>query len=157
MARELRFPRINNITISGRLTRDVDLRYTPSGTPVAKISIAFDRRYQKNGNWETETSYIDVISWDQKATYYAENLVKGTAVLIEGRLQVRTYTNNEGKNVKISEIVSNRIHILEWLDNKKSDFEDKHFENMNAGSSYSSDEKSVPAKKDETTEDDVPF
>jgi single-strand DNA-binding protein len=58
---ELRFPKINMIVLSGRLTRDVDLRYIPSGTAVAKLSLAFDRSYQKNGEWQQETSYLDVV------------------------------------------------------------------------------------------------
>ena len=59
MSKELRFPNINSMVISGRLTRDVDLRYTPTGTPVAKLSLAFDRNYQKGGEWLQETSYLD--------------------------------------------------------------------------------------------------
>jgi single-strand DNA-binding protein len=66
MASELRFPKINTIIISGRLTRDVDLRYLPNGTPVAKLPIAFDRSYQKDGEWQQETSYIDIVVWSKR-------------------------------------------------------------------------------------------
>src|SRR6056297_3602018 len=106
MSKNLRFPRINNVTLTGRLTRDVELRYTSSGTAVAKVPIAFDRRYNKDGVWESETYYIDVIAWDRLANSCTENLSKGSAILVEGRLQTRTFTNNEGKNVKIVEIIA---------------------------------------------------
>jgi single-strand DNA-binding protein len=155
MAKELRFPRVNSITLSGRLTREVDLRYTPSGTPIAKLPIAFDRRVQKNGVWDSETSYIDVIVWEQKATFCAENLTKGSAILVEGRLQTRTYTNKEGINVKVAEIVSNRIHFLEWSDNKRNYNDDNQFENMNETMPEKSHDQ--PDHSESSTEDDVPF
>lgn len=155
MSKNLRFPRINSITISGRLTREVDLRYTPSGTPIAKLPIAFDRRYQKNGNWETETSYIDVIAWDQKATSCAEYLTKGSAILIEGRLQTRTYTNNEGRNIKVSEIIANRLHFLEWNDDKNSFVpDDSNFHNTQSEPDQHNTKLDSP---EATTQDDVPF
>ncbi len=157
MSKELRFPRINSITLSGRLTRDVDLRYTPSGMPIAKLPIAFDRNFQKDGKWEKETSYIDVIVFEQKATNCAENLMKGSAVVIEGRLQTRIYTNNEGRNIKVAEIVSNRIHFLEWSDNKQSNNDDSRFENMDSGTSFPDKEKDILDNSETSTQDDVPF
>lgn len=155
MSKSLRFPRINNVVISGRLTREPDLRYTASGTPIAKLSLAVDRRVQRDGNWENEVSYIDVITWDQKANACAEYLIKGNAVLVEGRLQTRSFTNNEGRNIKMTEIQASRVHFLEWNDNKPGPVEDDHFESGR-------DEKTPTPeinKKDETssTEDDVPF
>lgn len=157
MAKDLRFPRVNSIMLSGRLTREVDLRYTPSGTPIAKMSVAFDRRIQKNGNWETETSYIDVIAWELKATQCSENLTKGSAILVEGRLQTRTYTNNEGRNVKIAEIVSNRIHFLEWTDKKSGSGNDSQFESMQSGTTFPTAEKPSLDNSETSTQDDVPF
>ncbi|MCF7911763.1 MAG: single-stranded DNA-binding protein [Candidatus Cloacimonetes bacterium] len=157
MAKDLRFPRINSLVLSGRLTRDVDLRYTPAGTPIAKLSVAFDRRVQKNGNWETETSYIDVIAWEQKATQCAENLTKGSAIIVEGRLQTRIYTNNEGKNIKIAEIVSNRIHFLEWTDKKNEYGSDSQFENIDSGSTFPSDDNPSMDHSETSIKDDVPF
>jgi len=159
MSKSLRFPFVNNVTISGRLTRDVELRYTASGTPVAKLSIAVDRRFQKDGNWESETSYFDVVVWDQKATQCSEYLVKGNAVLVEGRLRSRSYTNNEGKNIKITEIQSSRIHFLEWNDNlpAKGSADDK-FENSQESHPTAPAMKAEPMDHSGTsTEDDVPF
>lgn len=164
MSKNLRFPRINSVTISGRLTRDIDLRYTPSGAPVANLSIAFDRAYNKNGNWEKETSYTDIITWNQTAQKCAEQLTKGSAIIAEGYLRTRTYTNNEGKNVKITEIVANKVHMLEWNDNsdRSSHNEDTHFESQSPVNDYNQEaqkynqNQSNPAQQSSTT-DDVPF
>jgi single-strand DNA-binding protein len=159
MSKSLRFPFVNNVTVSGRLTRDIELRYTASGTPVAKLSIAVDRRFQKDGNWESETSYFDVVVWDQTATKCAEYLVKGNAVLVEGRLHSRSYTNNEGRNIKITEIQSNRVHFLEWNDNvpAKSSDNDK-FENSQESTPTAPAMNAEPMDHSgASTEDDVPF
>ncbi|MCK4696134.1 MAG: single-stranded DNA-binding protein, partial [Candidatus Cloacimonetes bacterium] len=82
MAKELRLPRVNSIIISGRLTRDIELRYTPNGTPVVKLSLAFDRSYQKDGEWQQETSYIDIVVWSKRAEQCAEFLHKGSPILV---------------------------------------------------------------------------
>ncbi|MCK4957342.1 MAG: single-stranded DNA-binding protein, partial [Candidatus Cloacimonetes bacterium] len=90
MAGELKFPRINSIMISGRVTRETELRYTTSGTAVTKLPIAFDRSYQRGNEWIQETSYIDVVVWDKLAERCAEYLDKGSAILVEGYLKTHT-------------------------------------------------------------------
>ncbi|MCD6182440.1 MAG: single-stranded DNA-binding protein [Candidatus Cloacimonetes bacterium] len=113
MTQQLRFPRINVVIISGRLTRDVELRYLPNGTPVAKLPIAFDRSYQKDGQWMKESSYTDITVWGKRAEQCGEELHKGSPVLIEGYLRTRTYTDSNNQNRKITEIVSNKVSFLE--------------------------------------------
>jgi single-strand DNA-binding protein len=159
MSKQLRFPSINSVIISGRLTRDVDLRYTATGTAVAKLSLALDRRVQKDGNWESETSYIDVIVWEQKATACAEYLTKGSAVLVEGRLQTRSYTGNDGKNNKITEIQSSRVHFLEWNESSQSNSanEDKFESSRDPVSSAPAVNTEFIGNSGASTEDDVPF
>ena len=146
MASELRFPKINTVIISGRLTRDVDLRYLPNGTPVAKLPIAFDRSYQKNGEWMQDTSYIDITVWSKRGEQCAEYLRKGNAVLVEGYIRTRSYVDNNNQNRKVTEIVANKISFLE-----KTDFTTEKLE-----------EQPEPKKETETldanvTNDDVPF
>ncbi|MBT3168701.1 MAG: single-stranded DNA-binding protein [Candidatus Cloacimonetes bacterium] len=113
MANELNFPKVNTVVISGRLTRDVELRCTPSGTAVANLSIAFSRSWKKGEEWVEETSYLDVIAWTKLAERCAEKLHKGSPILVEGYLQTRTYTDKNNNNRKIVEIVSNKISFLE--------------------------------------------
>ncbi len=146
MASELRFPKINTVIISGRLTRDVDLRYLPSGTPVAKLPIAFDRSYQKNGEWVQDTSYIDITVWSKRGEQCAEYLRKGSPVLIEGYIRTRSYVDSNNQNRKVTEIVANKISFLE-----KTGFATEGLE-----------EQPEPKKETETpdanvTDDDVPF
>ena len=103
--------------ISGRLTRDIDLRYTSGGTAVATIPIAFDRAFKnQSGEWQNETSYINVIVWQQTAEQCASALKKGSPILVEGYLRTRTYTDSTGKNKKLTEIVGRRVHFLERED-----------------------------------------
>jgi single-strand DNA-binding protein len=107
-------PRINNVIISGRLTRDIDLRYTANGTPVATIGLASDRRYKDaDNNWQDETTFLRVVAWSQLAERAAENLKKGSPVLIEGRLQSRQWQDKNDNQRTTIEIVASRIQSLE--------------------------------------------
>ena len=147
MAKDLRFPRVNTVIISGRLTREVDLRYTPSGTAVASLAIAFDRSYQKNGEWIQETSYMDVTVWSARGEKCAQELHKGSPVLIEGSLQTRSYVDKDNNNRKATSIVANRINFLEWGDS--------HAKNENVPADNNS--KPRAEVKADVTDDDVPF
>ena len=146
MAKELRLPRVNSIIISGRLTRDIELRYTPNGTPVAKLSLAFDRSYQKDGEWQQETSYIDIVVWSKRAEQCAEFLHKGSPILVEGYLKTRTYVDKDNQNRKITEIVANKVNFLERAGTRPSEFEDTQEKEI---------VKNDSAK--DITDDDVPF
>lgn len=143
---ELRFPKINSIILSGRLTRDVDLRYIPNGTAVAKLSLAFDRSYQKNGEWQQETSYIDVVVWSKRGEQCAENLHKGSPVLVEGYLRTRSYVDSSNQNRKLTEVVANKISFLEKTGSLDQDSE------PSGKSSYPTEDH-----VDNITDDDVPF
>ena len=114
MAKKLNLPRINNVVVSGRLTRDVELRYTGSGTPVASMSIAVDRVYRdSDNNWQTETSFFRIVAWARLAERVSETLSKGSPVIIEGTLQSRTWQDKDDNNRTTVEIVANRIQNLE--------------------------------------------
>ncbi|HEX38412.1 MAG TPA: single-stranded DNA-binding protein [Candidatus Cloacimonetes bacterium] len=114
MAKKLNLPRINSIIVSGRLTRDVELRYTGSGTPVATMSIAVDRVYRdSDNNWQTDTSFFRVVAWARLAERSSEMLSKGSPVIIEGTLQSRTWQDKDDNNRTSIEIVANRIQNLE--------------------------------------------
>ncbi len=141
---ELKFPNVNTIIISGRLTRDVDLRYTSGGTPVANLSIAFDRNYQKNGEWVQDTSFMDVTVWSNQGERCATELHKGSPVLIEGYLQTRTFTDRNNNNRKVAEIVARRVNFLE----KSSSYQNQPKEQKN---------DQTEELKADVTDDDVPF
>lgn len=143
---ELRLPRINYVVLSGRLTRDVELRFTPNGTPVAKLSLAFDRSYQKDGEWQQETSYLEVVVWNKRGEQCAENLHKGSPVLIEGYIKTRSFQDKDNNNRKITEIVANKVNFLE-----KRTYDNEEF----PGEDPEQDQKEKFTS--EITDDDVPF
>jgi len=138
--------------ISGRLTRDVELRYLQTGTPVAKLSLAFNRNYQKNGEWQQETGYIDVVVWNKRAEQCAEYLHKGSPVLVEGYLKTHTYVDKNEQNRKVTEIVSSKVSFLE----KESYGSTSNEEFQPSGNDNNKNTKqSQPVA--EVTDDDVPF
>ncbi|OQX51610.1 MAG: hypothetical protein B5M53_10825 [Candidatus Cloacimonas sp. 4484_209] len=110
---EIRLPSINRVLISGRLTADPNLNYTPDGVPVLKFRIASDRSYKdQSGNWTKSVTFIPVSVWREQAERLAEVLHKGSAVFIEGRLHSRSW-EVEGQKRNIIEINAFKIQNLE--------------------------------------------
>lgn len=102
----------NRVILMGNLTRDVQLRYTPSGTPVTEIGLAVnDRRKGQNGEWIDETTFVDVTFWGRTAEVAAEYLSKGSPVFIEGRLKLDTWEKEGQKNYKLR-VVCDRMQLL---------------------------------------------
>lgn len=98
---------LNKVILTGRLVADVELRYTPSNKAVATARIASPRDF-KNQNGERETDFISLVIWDKKAENFANWLKKGFLVTVEGRLQTRSYENQQGQRVYVTEVnVSN--------------------------------------------------
>ena len=105
----------NSITVVGNLTRDPELRYTQSGKATVTVGLAVNRRYQVNGEWQEQTSYMNVVAWDQLAENIAASLTKGSRVLVSGRLDVREYEAREGGKRTAVEIVADEIGpTLRW-------------------------------------------
>lgn len=103
---------INNVVLVGRLTRDVDLRYTQGGTAVANFTVACDRTY-RNANGERETDYISCVMWRKAAENFAKFTRKGSLVGIEGSIQTRNYENQQGQRVYVTEVMCNNFSLLE--------------------------------------------
>lgn len=105
----------NSITVVGNLTRDPELRYTQSGKATVTLGIAVNRNYQVNGEWKEQTTYMNVVAWDQLAENIAASLTKGARVLVSGRLDVREYENREGVKKTSVDIVADEIGpTLRW-------------------------------------------
>lgn len=100
---------LNKIILIGRLTADPELRYTPSGAPVANFTIAVDRKFSKND----ETDFIPVVAWRRLAEICNEFLFKGKLVAVEGRLQTRSYEDREGQRRKAFEVVADEMQMLD--------------------------------------------
>lgn len=103
---------INTVTLVGRLTRDPDLRHTPSGVAVASFNLAVNRSW-KNQNGEYETDFINCVAWRKQAENLASFMKKGNQIGVVGRIQTRNYENNEGKRVYVTEVVAEQVVFLE--------------------------------------------
>jgi single-strand DNA-binding protein len=104
---------LNRVVLIGRLGRDPELRYTPSGIPVTSFSIAVDRRAAPNAQGERETDWIDIVAWRQTAEFAANYLSKGRLVAVDGRLQIRSWTAQDGTKRKSAEVVAEDLRALD--------------------------------------------
>ena len=102
---------MNSVNLVGRLTKDVELRYTPNGTPTASFSIAIDRSF-KNAQGETETDFINIVVWRKLAELVSQYLSKGKLCSVEGRLQTRRYEAKDGITRYITEVVADNVRFL---------------------------------------------
>lgn len=103
---------LNRVILIGRLVRDPELRYTPSGTAVTNFTIAVDRPFSgKQG--ERQTDFIDIVVWQKQAEVCHRNLTKGRLVAVEGRLQIRSYEDTQGIRRRAAEIVADTVRFLD--------------------------------------------
>jgi len=103
---------INRVILYGNVTRDPELRYIPSGTPVCEIGMAMnDRRKGNNGEWIEEVTFVDVTLWARSAEIASEYLSKGSPVMIEGRLKLDSWEKDGKKNSKLR-VVADRLHLV---------------------------------------------
>ncbi|KRM59922.1 single-stranded DNA-binding protein [Secundilactobacillus malefermentans] len=103
---------INRAVLTGRLTRDVDLRYTPSGAAVGNFTLAVDRQFTNQSN-EREADFINCVIWRKSAENFTNFTHKGSLVGIEGRIQTRNYENQQGTRVYVTEVVVENFALLE--------------------------------------------
>ncbi len=101
----------NNITVTGNVTRDPEMRYTPSGVSKVSFGIAVNRswRNQQTQEWEEQTSFFNVVAWRQLAENAGASLTKGTRVVVTGRLEQRSWETEQGEKRSIVEIVADDI------------------------------------------------
>lgn len=107
---------INNVTLIGRLTRDAELRYTPSNIATAQFNVACNRNF-KNANGEYDADFINCVMWREQAERFCNWTRKGMLVGITGRIQTRSYENQQGQRVYVTEVVAENFQILEKRDN----------------------------------------
>jgi single-strand DNA-binding protein len=102
-------------TIVGNVTRDPELRYTSGGRGVASFGVAVNRRWQQNGEWQEQTSFLDVVCWGTLGENAAASLHKGARVIVYGRLEQRSWENSEGeKRTKVEIIADSLGPDLRW-------------------------------------------
>ena len=98
---------MNKIMLVGRLTKDPELRYTQSGTAVTSFTLAVNRRFSK------EADFINCVAWQKTGEFVAEYFKKGSALGLEGRLQVRTYDSENGQKHWVTEVVAEQVEFVE--------------------------------------------
>lgn len=103
---------INNVVLVGRMTKDVELRYTPSNQAVATFTLAVNRNF-KNQNGEREADFINCVMWRQQAENIANWAKKGTLIGITGRIQTRNYENQQGQRVYVTEVAAETFQVME--------------------------------------------
>ena len=103
---------LNRIVLIGRLTADPELRYTPGGVPVAGMRLAVDRPFTSSSG-ERQTDFINLVAWRQNAEFAANYLGKGRLVAVEGRLQIRQWTTQDGQRRQTAEVVADRVQALD--------------------------------------------
>lgn len=103
---------LNAVVLIGRLTKDPELRYTPSGKAVTVIRLAVDRG-TTNAQGEKETDFIDIVVWERQAESVANYLKKGRLVAVQGRLQIRQYETQDGQRREKAEVVAHQVRFLD--------------------------------------------
>ena len=102
---------LNKVFIMGRLTRDPELRRTQTGTPVASFSLAVDRDFKDKATGERTTDFIDVVSWRNTAEFVSRYFTKGRMAVVEGRLQMRDWTDKDGNKRRSAEVVADQVYF----------------------------------------------
>ena len=102
---------LNKIFLMGRLARDPELRRTQSGTPVVSFRLAVDRDFKDKATGERSTDWIDVVAWRQTAEFVSRYFTKGRMAVVEGRLQMRDWTDKEGNKRTSAEVVADNVYF----------------------------------------------
>ncbi|MDP4126814.1 MAG: single-stranded DNA-binding protein [Bacillota bacterium] len=102
---------LNRVVLIGRLTKDPELRYTPTGVAVANFTLAIDRNF-KNAQGEREADFIPCVVYRQLAEFCANYLAKGKMAAADGRIQIRTYTGQDGQKRWVTEVIAENVHLL---------------------------------------------
>jgi single-strand DNA-binding protein len=104
---------LNKVILMGRLTADPELRRTQSELAVCSFSIAVDRDFKNKSTGDKETDFVNIVTWRQTAEFVSRYLGKGRMVVVEGRLQIRKYTDREGNNRTAAEVVAENVYFAD--------------------------------------------
>ena len=134
---------MNNVSLVGRLTKDVELKYTGSQTAVATGTLAVNRQF-KNANGEREVDFINFVAWRKPAEILSNYASKGSQIGITGRIQTRNYEGNDGKRVYVTEVVAESINLLDSRSSNEQQPPQKQERLFSASSPVDIDELTLP-------------
>lgn len=145
---------INNVVLVGRLTKDPDLRYTANGTAVASFTLAVNRDF-KNAEGKQEADFINCVIWRKSAETLANTVRKGQQIGVVGRVQTRSYENQHGQKVFVTEVVAERFNYLE----KRDDNSNRSSSQKQSSNQQNFDRSSDPfsGSSIDISDDDLPF
>ena len=133
---------LNEVVLSGRLTRDAELRYPPNGPAVTDIIVASNRIWSKDSEKQEEATFVDVTIWGKQAESLAKYMTKGRHVMLTGRLKLNKWETDEGDKRSKLTVTAEKVNLTPG---------------GNSGGSSSSSESSTPKKKKTQVEEEVPF
>jgi single-strand DNA-binding protein len=148
---------VNKVTLLGNLGKDPEVKYTPSGTPVAKLALATNERFKdKEGQWQDRTEWHNVVLWQRLAEIAGEYLKKGSKVYIEGKLQTRSWEDKQTNQKRyMTEIVGNDLVLLSGRGDGESSGSSRsggnHFDQRTP------EPEPVSANASPITDEDIPF
>jgi single-strand DNA-binding protein len=144
---------VNRVMLVGRLGKDPEMRYTPSGTPTTNFSVATDERWKdQNGERQRRTEWHNIVAWSKLAEICKQYLSKGRLVCIEGRIQTREWDDRDGNKRRTTEIVASDMRML-----GPRNGESVEGETVAVGETSESAAKRSEKKELEITDDDIPF
>ncbi len=153
------FNDINEVRLMGNVTNDPDLRFTPAGTAVLSFGLATNRRYKKGDEWTDEPTFHNIVIWGNYAQSLAPRIHKGTRMVVNGRIQTRSWDGQDGKKNYKTEIVSNEVNLVSRYNEGKLD----SAQAPSGGGNYSpsaDNSGSTPSSSNEDESidpDDLPF
>ncbi len=141
---------LNRVFLIGRLGKDPELRYTPTGTPVCSFRLATDRKWRdKNGNLKDETTWHNIVVMGKQAEIATSYLKKGSLIFVEGRLSTRSWDDKDGNRHTVTEIIARNFRFLEKKEAAEiqpEEFPEEHLE-----------QEIQPEPPSSSVEDDIPF
>lgn len=160
---------INNLALVGRITKDIDLKYTSNGIAVSQNSLAVERPF-KNAQGEKETDFINFVAWRKTAEILSQYAHKVAMIGIVGRIQTRNYQNNEGRTIYITEVAAENIQLIQTNRNEQQSHNQSNYQknnqNNNQQNNYSNNQQNKNQNNDpfknnpetiDISDDDLPF
>lgn len=150
---------MNKVILSGRLTRDPEVRYNDAGTGIARYTLAVERRYKKDG--EADADFINCVVFGKAVEFVEKFLHKGSKILVCGRIQTGSYTNKDGQKIYTTDVVVDEHEFAESkgnADNQQgSSKSQQSSKKSNNGSTNNTNQDGFMNIPDEVDEDDLPF
>jgi single-strand DNA-binding protein len=151
---------VNKVILIGNLGKDPEVKYTPQGTPVARLTVATNERWKdKDGNWQDRTEWHNVVLWQRLAEIAGEYLKKGGKVYIEGRLQTRSWDDKQsGQKKYMTEVVANDLVLLGGRgEGGGGDFSGGSRSSANSFDQRAPEAEPAAANAGPITDEDIPF